>query len=100
MRRLAATMHCEASNLTGLVDKLERRGLVERRTDPADRRVRVLALTEEGEEVSFQMWAAVTSGCPFKNLSQEHRAELDGLTSQALNTTVPHSGGDEPRGRR
>jgi DNA-binding MarR family transcriptional regulator len=84
MRRLAATMHCEASNLTGLVDKLERRGLVQRQDHPADRRVRVLALTDEGTEVSFQMWAAVTSGCPFMNLAPEDRAELDRLLRQSI----------------
>ncbi len=84
MRRLAATMHCEASNLTGLVDKLERRGLVQRQDHPADRRVRVLALTDEGTAVSFQMWAAVTSGCPFMNLSAEDRAQLDGLLRQSI----------------
>ena len=48
MRRLAEQMKCEASNLTGLVDRLESRGLVERRPDPGDRRVRLLALTDEG----------------------------------------------------
>jgi DNA-binding MarR family transcriptional regulator len=86
MRRLAATMHCEASNLTGLVDKLERRGLVQRQDHPADRRVRVLALTEEGTEVSYRMWAAVTSRCPFMTLPPEDRAQLDRLLRQSIST--------------
>jgi DNA-binding MarR family transcriptional regulator len=84
MRRLAATMHCEASNLTGLVDKLERRGLVRRQDHPADRRVRVLALTDQGTEVSYQMWAAVTSGCPFMKLPPEDRTHLDRLLRQSI----------------
>jgi DNA-binding MarR family transcriptional regulator len=33
MRRLAEQMNCEASNLTGLVDRLEIRDLVERRPE-------------------------------------------------------------------
>jgi DNA-binding MarR family transcriptional regulator len=86
MRRLASTMHCEASNLTGLVDKLERRGLVQRQDHPADRRIRVLALTDEGAEVSYQMWAAVTSRCPFMNLTAQDRAELDRLLRQSVST--------------
>src|SRR4051812_7023474 len=49
MRRLACAMRCDPSNVTGLADRLEERGLVERRADPDDRRVKGLALTAEGE---------------------------------------------------
>lgn len=49
MRDLAEMMACDASNVTGIVDGLERRGLVRRQPDPADRRVKHLVLTEEGE---------------------------------------------------
>src|SRR5215212_8170715 len=38
MRKLAQKLKCEPSNVTGIVDRLESRGLVERRPDPADRR--------------------------------------------------------------
>ena len=84
MRRLAEQMNCEASNLTGLVDRLEMRGLVERRPDPADRRVRLLALTEEGERVSRETWVAVARRCPLTNLPAERRALLDELLREAL----------------
>jgi DNA-binding MarR family transcriptional regulator len=36
--------------MVALVDELEQRGLVERRPDPADRRVRALFLTKKGRE--------------------------------------------------
>ncbi|MGP4026513.1 MarR family winged helix-turn-helix transcriptional regulator [Actinomadura sp. 3N407] len=49
MRELADWLKCDASNVTGIVDGLERRGLVKRRPDPEDRRVKHLVLTEEGE---------------------------------------------------
>lgn len=39
-----------ASRMVALVDELERRGLVERRPDPEDRRVRALFLTGKGRE--------------------------------------------------
>jgi DNA-binding MarR family transcriptional regulator len=39
------------SGITRLVDRLEQRGLVERRTDPADRRVIYAALTPEGAKI-------------------------------------------------
>lgn len=48
MGTLASHWHCDASNVTGIVTQLEQRGLVERRTDPADRRVRTVSLTEAG----------------------------------------------------
>jgi DNA-binding MarR family transcriptional regulator len=86
MRRLAETMNCEASNLTGLVDKLEGRGLVERQYHPGDRRVRLLALTGAGTETSRQVWAEVTSRCPFMNLSAGDRAELDRLLHQSVDS--------------
>jgi DNA-binding MarR family transcriptional regulator len=48
MGELADTLACDASNVTGLVDKLEARGLIERRADPRDRRVKMVALTDAG----------------------------------------------------
>ena len=52
MRKLAQKLKCEPSNVTGIVDRLEARGLVERRPDPADRRVKVAAATDEGRRVA------------------------------------------------
>jgi DNA-binding MarR family transcriptional regulator len=55
MSRLAETLSCDASNVTGLVDRLESRGLVQRRPSRADRRVRVLQLTPAGFRVRTQL---------------------------------------------
>lgn len=48
MRDLATSLKCDASNITGIVDRLEARGLVERRSAPGDRRVKALTVTVEG----------------------------------------------------
>jgi MarR family transcriptional regulator, organic hydroperoxide resistance regulator len=48
MGQLAETLSCDASNVTGLVDRLESRGLLRRRPSDADRRVKVLDLTATG----------------------------------------------------
>src|SRR3982751_1092772 len=48
MGRLAETLACDASNVTGLVDRLESRGLVRRHPSDADRRVKVLDLAPAG----------------------------------------------------
>src|ERR1700728_666888 len=44
MVSLARSLHCHDSNVTGLVDRLEQRGLIERRGDPGDRRIKLIAL--------------------------------------------------------
>ena len=48
MGRLADTLACDASNVTGLVDRLESRGLVRRHPSEEDRRLKVLDLTPAG----------------------------------------------------
>jgi len=47
-RRLAARIACDKMSTSQLVERLEARGLVMRRIDPADRRARVLHLTPKG----------------------------------------------------
>ncbi|MGR4879522.1 MarR family winged helix-turn-helix transcriptional regulator [Streptomyces sp. LARHCF249] len=51
MRGLARLLVCDASNVTGIVDRLEARELVRREADPADRRVKNVVATEAGREV-------------------------------------------------
>jgi MarR family transcriptional regulator, organic hydroperoxide resistance regulator len=51
MGELAETLACDASNVTGLVDRLESRGLVRRRPSAGDRRVKVLVLTRNGSRL-------------------------------------------------
>ena len=51
MSELAGSLHCDASNVTGLVDRLETHGLVERRGADGDRRVKMIALTAEGARI-------------------------------------------------
>jgi MarR family transcriptional regulator, organic hydroperoxide resistance regulator len=55
MGRLARGLACDASNVTGIVDRLEARGLVERRAAVGDRRVKVLVITREGEQLRATM---------------------------------------------
>jgi DNA-binding MarR family transcriptional regulator len=57
MNALADNMVCDASNVTGLVDKLEARGLIERRAAENDRRVKILAVTEKGRELRKKLFA-------------------------------------------
>jgi DNA-binding MarR family transcriptional regulator len=51
MSSLADKLFCDNSNVTGMADRLEARGLIERRPADYDRRVKLLVLTEEGERL-------------------------------------------------
>lgn len=51
MSALADRLFCDASNVTGVADRLEARGLVERRSAMGDRRVKALALTTIGADL-------------------------------------------------
>ncbi len=48
MNELATALTCDRSNITGLIDRLEKRRLVRRQTDSTDRRVKTLILTNAG----------------------------------------------------
>src|SRR4051812_42577028 len=48
MSELAAALKCDNSNVTGIVDRLETAGLVERRPSPHDRRVKTVVMTAHG----------------------------------------------------
>jgi DNA-binding MarR family transcriptional regulator len=50
MKILATNWRCDASYVTALVDALEERGLVTRRSHPADRRAKLVELTPLGEQ--------------------------------------------------
>jgi DNA-binding MarR family transcriptional regulator len=60
MSALAERLFCDASNVTGLVDRLEARGLVERRSDANDRRVKALTLTPAGVALRDQVVAVMS----------------------------------------
>ena len=77
MSRLADTLSCDASNVTGLVDRLESRGLVRRQPSPRDRRVKVLLLTQTGTRVRAQLLRQMTGAShPLSRLSLDQRRAL------------------------
>jgi DNA-binding MarR family transcriptional regulator len=64
MRELADRLKSDPSNVTGLVDRLEARGLVERRPDSNDRRIKGLALTSAGARMRARLFARLYSAPP------------------------------------
>jgi DNA-binding MarR family transcriptional regulator len=65
MSELAEILACDASYITGLVDKLEDRGLVQRLPDPEDRRVKLIALTEAGAAARSDLMSRLSRPPPF-----------------------------------
>ena len=55
MGSLAQAFRCDASTMTWLVDRLEERGMVERRMLPADRRVKAVVLTKAGAKAKAEI---------------------------------------------
>lgn len=51
-QQLARRLLVTKGNVTGLLDRLAERGLVERRADPTDRRANRIALTEQGRALA------------------------------------------------
>jgi MarR family transcriptional regulator, organic hydroperoxide resistance regulator len=64
MSSLAGKLFCDASNVTGIVDRLEARGLIERRPSATDRRVKLLVLTEEGARLRETAYRQMTTPPP------------------------------------
>ncbi|MFC7308602.1 MarR family winged helix-turn-helix transcriptional regulator [Streptomyces monticola] len=86
MRRIAQKLKCEPSNVTGIVDRLEARGLVERRPDPADRRVKLAAPTELGARTARELRDGLDDFArePLGELSRDERVALRDLLRRML----------------
>jgi DNA-binding MarR family transcriptional regulator len=85
MSALAETLFCDASNVTGIVDRLEARGLIERRDNPRDRRVKLIALTDEGAVVREQVRQRLHEPPePIAALSQEDKRTLRDVLRRAV----------------
>ncbi|MFF4923344.1 MarR family winged helix-turn-helix transcriptional regulator [Kitasatospora sp. NPDC001261] len=83
---LAALLLMSRAGMTSRIDRLESAGLVERRTDPADRRSVRIALTAAGRalvDAAFTDHAANETAL-LSALSGEERATLDGLLRKLL----------------
>jgi DNA-binding MarR family transcriptional regulator len=76
MGQLASSLHCDASNVTGIVDRLVARGLVTSQTAPHDRRTKVLKVSAHAQTIieSFVNELSEHLGCP--QLSQVEGEQL------------------------
>lgn len=87
---IARHLHCDTSNVTGLVDPLERQGLVERVTPATDRRVRAVALTAIGRRIRTSLLASVEDSPVLDRLDTDELAALRSLLTKMV-TAAPAS---------
>ncbi len=86
MGQLADRLACDASNVTGLVDRLESRGLVRRRPSDEDRRIKVLQLTPAGLRARGMLVDRMSTPPPILDrLSARERDALVRILSRLLN---------------
>ncbi len=86
MQAISATLCCDASNTTGIVERLVAGKFVERSEYPRDRRVKVLKLTLKGRTTRTLIMKelATTSSSVSTNLTHEEIAVLKALLVKAM----------------
>ena len=90
-RQLAERLCCDPSNVTVFVDRLEELGLVERRVDPGDRRVKTLAMTSAGRRVRNQLNTIIAGNTPpFRGLTVDEQLTLLALLEKAWAACEEH----------
>jgi len=85
MSEIASYLRCDNSNVTGIVDGLEEKGLVERQPAEHDRRVKLIALTPEGRRLRARLMKAV-------EVPPEWMQRLSGEDQQALRGILERAG--------
>jgi DNA-binding MarR family transcriptional regulator len=93
MKELAQRMGCDASFITTIADNLERAGLLHRSPGQKDRRVKILALTPEGESAKERLMAQLAAKMPWcYSLDDAERRCLRDLLRKMLDTPDPNAG--------
>lgn len=84
MRQVASQLHCDASNVTGLIDRLVALGLVERHESEEDRRAKKLSLTSQGRKILKQASDELPNVLGCDKLGPSERATLHELINRLV----------------
>lgn len=88
MGEIAELLRCDPSNVTGIADALEARGLARRRPSEADRRVKALGLTAKGERLRQRALGELSEPPEWlRGLSAEDQRTLRDLLRRAAGAT-------------
>jgi DNA-binding MarR family transcriptional regulator len=89
MRELAARLRLDPSRVTAIADELEERGFLERRVDPANRRIKLLVATTAGLAAHRSMMDSIMEQSPLAHLSDPDQRVLAALLKSALDVPPP-----------
>jgi DNA-binding MarR family transcriptional regulator len=85
MSELAQSLFCDNSNVTGIVDRLEERGLLRREAAEGDRRVKLLVLTKQGERIRVEITKRMAEPPPpIASLSEKDQRQLRDILKRAV----------------
>ena len=88
MGEMAKGLGCDPSYVTALVDDLDERGLARREPAPYDRRVKIVALTDEGRTLADEIDAILSvPPAAFAAVSQVELRQLSNLLDKVLAAT-------------
>jgi DNA-binding MarR family transcriptional regulator len=78
MNSLTSMLHCDASNVTGIVDRLFKNKFIKREENPQDRRAKLITLTSKGAKLCEKITEALASYQPanLKELTDEEKKQL------------------------
>ena len=81
-RALALGLHCDPSNVTQLVDRLEALGYVESSPNSDDRRMKAIALTSMGRQARDRLLATTADSSTFAKLTEKEQRQLARLLAR------------------
>jgi DNA-binding MarR family transcriptional regulator len=86
MNSISMAMACDASNVTGIIDRLLSRSLIHREEKPEDRRVKMISLTQKGRALREKLFRELDEyeTVEFKHLTAAQRGELRNLLDKVL----------------
>ncbi len=85
MGELSTQLSCDPSSATGIVDRLEAKGLVQRVANPSDRRGKRVELTPEGRKMRRRIEQRVMAARPsIAGLTKAEQRQLRDLLQKAM----------------
>lgn len=88
---LARQIRHDKTRLITLLDQLQRRGLIDRRPDPADRRSHTISITKQGRDLHKRTKAAI------RQMETDFLATLNPTQQRALLAILPRLAGSNDR---
>ncbi|HSW96950.1 MAG TPA: MarR family transcriptional regulator [Candidatus Saccharimonadales bacterium] len=91
MNSLSATLSCDASNVTGIVERLLQHDYIKREENPKDRREKMITLSQKGIKLCEKISETFASAEPkaLQSLSKEEQIQLHQILSKVIDSSPP-----------